>query len=84
MSKPKLTPWFPPEVKPVHVGEYNASISMDPGMRRWWDGQEWSLAYPASYSEKEKKIWRNTVARYSTSHKRIYWRGLKEKPKGKP
>lgn len=22
MSKPKLTPWFPPEVRPVHVGVY--------------------------------------------------------------
>lgn len=37
---PKLTPWFPPSVKPVRVGKYSRKF---PGRnyRDYWDGEEW-------------------------------------------
>lgn len=37
----KLTPWFPPDVKPVRVGVYEKNLFNG---RRWyskWDGSQW-------------------------------------------
>lgn len=36
----KLTPWYPPEVKPVRVGVYE-SITSAPPWFRYWDGSHW-------------------------------------------
>lgn len=40
----KLTPWFPPEVPPVHPGVYEVEPrwTSEPLYRRW-DGQTWRL-----------------------------------------
>ena len=43
MSKQKLTPWFPPSVKPVWHGLYETEDSDLNGMRHYnlWDGERW-------------------------------------------
>ena len=61
-KKPKLTPWFPPSVKPVHVGVYE----VQPGgwFARWQsalaqptaqaveqDYNKWKIASTAAYGE---------------------------------
>lgn len=79
MSKPKMTDWFPTEIKPVHVGEYNASTEKRADALRWWDGRLWSFAYYANDCKDEKQ--------HKRLHKRdadspIHWRGLASKPKG--
>lgn len=38
----KLTPWFPPHIKPVRVGVY--PIKCDAKMFAKWDGLRWSAA----------------------------------------
>ena len=42
----KFTPWFPPEVKPVHVGDYETKTPDSFGIvPRPWNGQWWGCAY---------------------------------------
>jgi len=48
---PTLTPWFPPEVKPVRVGWYVATLwpKYHPApalhqFRRYWNGERFSIA----------------------------------------
>lgn len=67
MKEENLTPWFPAEVKPVHVGFYQASIfAHEEGPIMWWTGKEWEwvdedgIASPASQDR--------------------FWRGLRSKP----
>jgi hypothetical protein len=72
-----LTPWFPPEVKPVHVGEYETDEFFAVGFaRRWWNGSEWSVFYRDSDTAAEKHVWRKSVTGVSD----IRWRGLSKKP----
>ncbi len=79
MSK-KLTPWFPPGVKPVRVGEYNASQSKMVQGLRIWDGENWSEMYFSCESNAEIAKCKNRIC-YS---ERIYWRGLAQDPAIKP
>jgi hypothetical protein len=67
----KLTQWFHPTVKPVHIGWYHTSVAnLDPVKHKgseshfnwWWDGSNW--LYP-TYDK-------NLVA--STQDR--YWRGI--------
>lgn len=40
----KVTPWYPPEVKPVRVGWYacqQCTISRSWRNRHWWTGRVW-------------------------------------------
>lgn len=42
----KLSPWFPPEVKPIYIGFYDTVAIPWKGrntapMVRWWDGVHW-------------------------------------------
>jgi hypothetical protein len=39
-----LTPWFPPEVKPVHVGAYRTRWIGDRELYSWWNGRYWGLS----------------------------------------
>ena len=41
---PKLTPWFPPEIKPVRIGWYECEICVGRGTgeRHYWDGSDWN------------------------------------------
>lgn len=74
MSEQELTEWFPAEIKPVHIGEYNASYLRNPFVRRWWNGQRWSTDYSNDRDESEKEMLRQ-IPTESTD---IEWRGLKE------
>lgn len=41
----KLTPWFPAEVKPIHVGAYlSREYSDGADFFRYWDGARWGAA----------------------------------------
>lgn len=75
-----LTPWFPPEIKPVHVGEYQASVKCDPAFRRWWNGEKWSILYFSS----DPPFYKNKYHGIPETEKdqvRIHWRGIyKEEP----
>lgn len=70
----EMTAWFPPEIKPVHIGEYNASCLRNPFIRRWWNGSYWSVDYRSDHPE-ELKMKCRTERTLTTG---IEWRGLKE------
>lgn len=69
----KMTPWFPPEIRPVRVGEYQC----DSSARRWWDGESWSCMYFPDEPRAIKLAERQQVSCYQE----IQWRGLAEEPK---
>lgn len=50
----KKTPWFPPDVKPVHVGVYETtSLPEDHPhhyvVRTRWDGFHWGIGFQYRY-----------------------------------
>lgn len=80
MSKkqPKLTPWFPPDVKPAHVGSYQTED--DPSVLghfnhgyQWWDGKAWGLFELTHHAAA-------TSGHTRSSFQDNYWRGLAVKP----
>ena len=72
----KLTAWYPPDVKPVRVGEYSASMSKDPPLKRWWDGRLWSKYYFNYESVEEIEHCRSQFSPFQ-----FYpWRGLASDP----
>lgn len=80
LTEDKLTGIFPPDTKPVHVGEYCASVEPNPDLsiRRWWDGTQWSFAYWAHESPSSIAFSRSNIA-YDVYQSKIYWRGLRAK-----
>lgn len=51
----KLTPWFPPEVKPVHKGQYR--VKDRAVTRLLWTGDEWrTVKY--GFTVADPVIWR--------------------------
>lgn len=56
MKKPKLTPWFPADVKPVHVGVYEVRGSN----HMWlWNGSLWCSAGKIPWiCQGQYKVWR--------------------------
>ena len=74
----KLTPWFPPEIRPVRVGEYEVRTGwVDAVALRWFDGELWSCVY---LSDEPKEI-RNTERQYASQYQDVMWRGLAKEPK---
>ena len=72
----QLTPWYPPHIKPVRAGVYNASIFKDEEMLRYWDGKNWSWAWTIGASKKCIKF-----AIEKTGYGgNFYWRGLSAAP----
>ena len=69
----KMTPWYPPAIRPVRVGEYQC----DSSARRWWDGESWSCMY---LPDEPKEI-RIRERQYVSAYQEITWRGLAEEPK---
>lgn len=73
MSKkqPKLTPWFPANVRPVHVGVYKT----EGNVFQYWTGARWGLCC----DDKNR-----AAARVAISHVSLFqhtkWRGLAVKP----
>lgn len=74
----KMTPWFPPEIRPVHVGEYEVrSVWNYAVLLRWFDGEFWSCVY----SPDEPKEMRIRERQYVSAYQEITWRGLAKEPK---
>jgi len=76
---PKLTDWFMPEVKPVHVGVYQTCES-EIWARTWanhgyqyWDGKHWGMCNTNPEMAAAE-------ARHHSPHQVNYWRGLAEQP----
>ena len=79
MSKPKLTPWYPPEIKPVRAGVYERD------MGEYYTGRYsyFSIATGLWYGWAE---WRefaidNAKKGYVSSLQDRPWRGLTERAK---
>lgn len=79
MSKPKLTPWYPAEVKPVRAGIYERNMGeycagrysyFDPNTGLWYGWAEWVLFAIDNYHKG-----------YVSSLQDRPWRGLTEKAK---
>lgn len=73
----KLTPWFPPEVKPVRVGLYRVKIGAYDNIIEWcwWAGDGWCWAYPCKRDALAKE-WKTTEGASQCKA----WRGLAERP----
>ena len=71
----KMTPWFPPHIKPVRKGVYEVKFTPkglhESYMYAMWNGKRWSRV--ATYEEK-KRFHSNFDALQNK-----YWRGFKEK-----
>lgn len=68
----KYSQWFPPRVKPVHVGVYQTWFvsPMDGGFSKW-DGKKWlSEMGTVARADKDDEI----------GNQKKYWRGLAVKP----
>lgn len=74
----KLTPWFSNGETPVREGWYNATVSGDADVRRWWfpEHKEWGapvwVGDPAAYWDSAKSRPREPEAVVE----RIVWRGV--------
>lgn len=66
----KLTPWFPGDVKPVHVGVYETDRI---GRFQYWNGKSWGYYMPSA--EAAERVKASFSARQQPE-----WRGLSEKP----
>lgn len=71
MKKTELTGWYPPHIKPVRIGFYNASRANFNDAMRYWDGKKWSLAWFGMTSIKR---------RIASDQDGISWRGLTRNP----
>jgi hypothetical protein len=71
----KMTPWFPPHIKPVNIGVYEVKFTpkglYGSYFYAMWNGKRWSRV--ATYEE---------MARFHSNFDALqgkYWRGFKEK-----
>ena len=73
----KMTPWFPPHIKPVHKGLYEIKFTdmnlkgVDDPMYATWNGLRWSSASYQKSGGYHKMFYGVTQDKY--------WRGFKEK-----
>lgn len=77
---PKVTPWFPAEVRPVHAGIYEVEGVLAPF--HYWDGKQWlHIAAIQPYDITKKDIRKaKPIAEWATYINSHQWRGLSEKP----
>lgn len=76
---PKLTPWFPSTVKPVHVGVYRTNLFFSGrGYYKYsyWDGKKWGW----SSTLKERANPANGKDYGMSPNQCKQWRGLAVKP----
>ncbi len=67
----RLTPWFPGDVKPVHVGVYERRMKFTTDVYySRWDGEKWG-------SLRRTVTEANTVLRVS-DYQNMPWRGVKK------
>jgi hypothetical protein len=67
-----LTPWFPPEVKPVHVGWYETCMLKSAIGHSYWCGKQWSGTY---FAESWNKINLRFI-NFDGAIQNKSWRGL--------
>jgi hypothetical protein len=68
--QPKLTDWFPPDVKPVRVGWYESPYQY--WTHSYWCGTHWT--------ESSCDMTGQTDPSYRSAKQKRKWRGLAEKP----
>ena len=74
----KLTPWFPPDVKPVHVGVYETlEATCFPNWYDIWDGKNWWIGGKTPKSAMKNH---QDEPRLLIQSAPVKWRGLAEKP----
>jgi hypothetical protein len=66
----KLTPWFPPEVKPVYVGVYRTKFFANYSGYSYWNGSAWSFEWDSV----------EEVSRMEIGNQDKSWRGLAKNP----
>lgn len=75
--EPEYTDWFPPDVKPVHVGFYESGgfqsqpWAYEPGeetIRFYWDGHLWLGAEGGYIVERQGRWWRGLAHDPSAGH----------------
>jgi hypothetical protein len=75
--KQKLTPWFPADVKPVHVGLYETDCyNTCQKSYQFWNGEYWGL----QCFEEDIKPFFPERAKNKSRYQYVCWRGLAEKP----
>lgn len=72
MTKPKLTPWYPPEIKPGRTGVYIREFW---GFS-YWDGTFWGFGHSEIDGAFRDRLFKSAV-------QNAKWRGLASKPSGK-
>ena len=73
MTKPKLTPWFPPDVLPVRDGVYEMEYGV-PWFRAFRSGKwRFGASTVEQAADKDRRPLYGGV--------RVRWRGLAEEPK---
>lgn len=74
-----LTKWFPPDIKPVHVGVYNVNNvnPKDPAamchLYAYWDGKRWGIS---EFSPEDAYFYKDDHFVNSQANQNKYWRGL--------
>lgn len=59
-----LTHWFPPSIKPVHIGYYETSYPLERNITLdYWDGQCWLCS-------------KSGIIYMPTVQSLLYWRGV--------
>jgi len=76
-----LTPWFPPEVKPVRAGWYVSAWCPDRWRspvechwRRFWNGYRWSLSVKVGVHSNAECA--HAMRQTSALDDYVYWAGL--------
>ena len=65
----KMTDWFPPHIKPVHIGvyeiKYTSKVAYGSNMYATWNGEKWSSGsynlcdkYHQLFNANQDKHWR--------------------------
>ncbi len=63
----KLTPWFPPDVKPVHIGWYHTGVAAkcpindvksEANCNWWWNGSHWTAFDGCAPIYNQNRYWR--------------------------
>lgn len=68
-----LTPWFPPDVKPVHEGVYQTRNLKGLLTFQYWNGKFWGLY-------RSRVDWASMSRNHTSIRQQNPWRGLSKQP----